>query len=568
MYAKQEALKEILTALKKSIGKKYPVTVASFSTPPNPAMGDVAFGCFEFAKGEKRNPAEIATEIAAKIQPGKLFAKATALGPYVNFTFAEAAFGEKVLKDVKKMKGAYGNGVIGKGKKVLIEYAQPNTHKEFHVGHVRNALYGQSVVAFMAANGYETIAASYLGDIGAHVAKALWGLKKFHEDERLAPENRAQKLGAFYTEATAYAEEHPEAKAEIADVQRKLEAGEEPWASLWRETREWSLADFKRIFKELGIKPDVYYFESEVEEEGKTLVRKLLTDGIAKKSEGAVIVDLEEEKLGAALILKSDGSALYATKDIPLAWRKEAQFHPDRQIYVVDVRQSLYFQQLFAILRRMGFTKQLTHLSYDMVTLPDGAMSSRKGNIVTYDSLRNAMFEAFVEETRKRHEDWSKKKIDQTALALALASIKFMMLRQDPQSILTFDMREAMSFDGFTGPYLLYTVARIESIKAKTKIKPALDVTKLTAPEEKALVRALASFPDVIERTASTYQVSSVLQWAFDTSKTFSEYYHCVHIIEDADAGGTAARLALIDAVETGLKNALAIAGIETLKEM
>lgn len=568
MYAKQEATKEIVTALKKVIGKKYAVSIASLSKPPNAAMGDVAFGCFEFAKGEKRNPAEIATELAAKIQPGKWFSKAVAVGPYVNFTFADAVFGEKVLKDIKKMKATYGNGVIGKGKKVLIDYAQPNTHKEFHVGHLRNGLYGQSVIHVLGANGYETIAASYIGDAGAHIAKCLWALKKFHEGEKFSVEERAEKLGAIYTEASQYIEEHPEAKEEVAEVQRKIEAGEEPWASLWKETREWSLADFKRVFAELGIKPDVYYFESEVEEEGKGLVRKLLTDGIARKSEGAVIVDLEEEKLGVALVLKSDGSALYATKDIPLAWRKEEQFHPDRQIYIVDVRQSLYFQQLFAILRRMGFTKQLTHLSYDLVVLPDGAMSSRKGNIATYDDLKEKMVAAFVEETAKRHEDWSKKKVESTALALSLASIKFMMLRQDPQSILTFDMKEAMSFDGFTGPYLLYTVARMESLKAKTKIKPAIDAVKLTSPEEKSLIRALAQFPELVEKTASTYQISSILQWAFDTSKTFSEYYHNVHIVEEAEPQATAARLGLVEAVKTTLQRALALAGIETVKEM
>lgn len=568
MYAKQEALKEIVTALKKSIGKKYTVTLGNLSTPPNTKFGDVAFGCFEMAKGQKRNPAELATELAAKLEPGKLFHKVVAVGPYVNFTLSEEAFTEKVLKEVKRLKLNYGQSALGKGKSVMVEYAQPNTHKEFHVGHVRNALYGQAVVNIMTVNGYETIAAAYLGDIGAHVAKALWGLKKFHGDEPIPVEEREAKLGEIYTKATKYAEDHPKAKDEIAEVQRHLEAQEEPWYTLWQQTRQWSLDSFKKIFAELGIEPDVYYFESDVEEEGKKLVNKLLTDGIAKKSEGAVIVDLAEENLGVALILKSDGSALYATKDIPLALRKENDYHPDRQIIVVDVRQSLYFQQLFAILRKMGFTKQLTHLAYDMVTLPDGAMSSRQGNIVTYESLRESMVSAFQKETVDRHPDWAEKKINETSRALAIAAIKFMMLRQDPKSILTFDLKEAMSFEGFTGPYVLYTVARIESIKNKTKVKPKIDSARLKHPLELNLVKSLAEWPLIVERLGASFQISTALQWAFETAQLFAEYYAQVHVIEDADKEGTAARLALLEAVETAIVACLGVAGIRPVKEM
>lgn len=568
MYAKQEALKEIVTALKKSIGKKFPVSFSSLSTPPNTKFGDVAFGCFELAKGQKRNPAELATELAAKIEPGKLFQKVIGVGPYVNFTFNEVVFGDKVLKEVKRLKLNYGQTKLGAGKSVMVEYAQPNTHKEFHVGHVRNALYGQTVVNIMAKNGYKTTAASYIGDIGAHVAKALWGLKKFHDGSVIPIADREKKLGEIYTQATKFVADNAKTKEEIDEVQRALEAHGEPWYSQWLETRQWSIDAFKKAFAELLVTPDVYYFESDVESDGKKIVNKLLTDGIAKKSEGAVIVDLEKEGLGVALILKSDGSALYATKDIPLALLKEKDYHPDRQIIVVDVRQSLYFQQLFAILRMMGFTKQLTHLAYDMVTLPDGAMSSRQGNIVTYESLRNTMIESFTKETSARHTDWTEKKIAETARQLALGSIKFMMLRQDPQSIITFDLKEAMSFDGFTGPYVLYAVARIESLKNKTKIKAKIQADLLKQPEELALIKAVAEWPLIVEKLGATFQISAALLWAFETAQLFAEYYGRVTIIDEADKVGTSARLALLDAVETAIVSALQLAGIEPVKEM
>lgn len=536
--------------------------------PPNLAMGDLAFGCFQLAKGQGRNPAEIASELAAKIAPTPLIAKITAQGPYVNFTFNDAEFASSVLRDVASKKKRYGFSTTGKGKKVLVEYAQPNTHKEFHVGHIRNALYGQSVVNLVRANGYETIATSYIGDIGAHVAKAIWGFKKFFGDQVVKKEDRARVLGEAYTQATQYVDDHPEAKEEIADVQRKLEAEEEPWYSLWQETREWSLDAFRVIFKELGVVPDVWYYESDVEKPGKELVKKMLTDGIAKKSQGATIVDLEDEKLGVFLALKTDGSSLYATKDLALAYRKERDYRPDRQIFVIDVRQSLYMKQLFATLKRMSFQPELVHLGYEMVTLPEGAMSSRKGNIVKYEDLRDALVAKIVEETKTRHADWKPKKVQQNAMAIALAGMKFVMLRQDPGKQITFDMEEALSIDGFTGPYLLYTIARINSIEAKADMPALLLGEKLTHSLEREMLRKVGDYPATVAKAGQTFQTSLIAQEAFALSKLFAEYYHEVRILEDADKQRKAARLALLYAVRQTLTNACALLGLEPVKEM
>ncbi|MBI1907854.1 arginine--tRNA ligase [Candidatus Uhrbacteria bacterium] len=568
MYTKEQARKEALASLKKALGKKFPVSPDMLVTPPNLALGDLSFACFQLAKGQGRNPAEIASELAAQLAPSPLIKKITAAGPYVNFVFDDAAFASSVLRDVATKRKRYGHGSAGKGKKVLVEYAQPNTHKEFHVGHIRNAVLGQAIVNVLKANGYETVAASYIGDIGAHVAKAVWGLEKFVKADEIPKEDRARVLGEVYTEATRYVDEHPEAKEEIAEVQRKLEADEEPWYSLWRETREWSLAAFRDVFGELGVKPDVWYYESQVEKPGKELVKKMLTDGIARKSEGATIVDLEEEKLGVFLVLKSDGSSLYATKDLALAFRKDEEFHADRQIFVIDVRQSLYMKQLFAALQRMGFTPELVHVGYEMVTLPEGAMSSRKGNIVRYEDLRDAMREKLVEETAKRHADWRKKKVEKNAAALAQAAMVFTMLRQDPGKQIVFDMDEAMSIDGFTGPYLLYTIARINSIEAKADMPPILLGEHLTHEHEKAMLRIVADYPSVVAKAAATFQVSAVAQEAFALAKKFAEYYHEVRILEDENHDRRGARLALIAVVRQTLTNACELLGIQTVKEM
>lgn len=568
MYAKQAAITEAVTALKKAIGKTFTVTQDMLETPPKPEMGDVAFPCFEFAKGEGRNPAEIATELAAKIGPGTVFKKITSAGPYVNFHFADIPFAEQVLKEVSIGNERYGRSTSGKGKKILVEGAQPNTHKEFHIGHVRNATLSQSVANVLQANGYEVVFAAYIGDIGAHVAKALWGLKKFHDGEEFPKEERATKLGEIYTKTTQYVEKHEKAKEEIASVQRALEAQEEPWHSLWKETREWSLDAFKEIFKQLHVEPDVWYYESEVEGPGKELVKKMLTEGIAKKSEGATIVDLEDEGLGAFLILKSDGSSLYATKDLALAFQKQKDYDPDRQIFVVDVRQSHYFKQLFSTLRKMGFSGQLVHLAYDMVTLPEGTMSSRSGNVITYTQLRDAMVERLRKETAERHEDWSEKKIEEVAHTLAVSSIQFAMLRQDPETPITFDLEEAMSFDGYTAPYILYTIARIESIMRQTKVKPKPEAKILSHKTEFELIRQLADFPLVVQKVGKSLQISAIASWAFETAQLFSEYYHQVRVLDEEHEEAIPARLALIDAVKIGLENAMSLLSVETVDEM
>ena len=568
MYTLDKARKEALASLKKTLGKKFPVTTDMLTTPPNPELGDLAFGCFSLAKGQGRSPLEIATEIAAHLEPSTLINKISSAGPYVNFHFNEANFASLVLHDVLKMKKRYGQGTIGKGKKVLVDYAQPNTHKEFHVGHIRNALLGQAIINVLKASGYETVGAAYIGDIGAHVAKALWGYDKWYKDVKIEKADRAKVLGEIYTRATQFVAEHEEAKAEIAEVQRKLEAEEEPWTSMWKETREWSLASFRSIFAELGVKPDVWYFESQVEKPGKELVRKMLVDGIAKKSEGATIVDLEEDKLGAFLILKTDGSSLYATKDLPLAFKKDADYHADRQIFVIDVRQSLYMKQLFATLRRLNFTPDLVHIGYEMVTLPEGAMSSRTGNIVKYEDLRDTMQAKLAAETAERHADWREKKIKANAEVLTQAGIAFTMLRQDPGRIITFDMAEAMSVEGFTGPYILYTIARIYSLEAKADMPSIMLGEQLTHPLEQQMLRQVADFPNVVSKTAASFQVSMIAQATYNLAKIFAEYYHEVRVLDDVNRERKGARLALMAAVRQTLMNGCELLGMESVKEM
>lgn len=568
MTAQSTARKEAFVALKKALGKMLTLTDDMLVAPPKPEFGDLSFPCFVLAKGLARNPAEIATELAAKIGPSMMIKKITSAGPYVNFIFDNETFGAQVLDDVLKGKKKYGRGKTGAGKKVLIEYANLNTHKEVHVGHLRNMSLGAAVANILGANGYSVTPVSYINDLGSNVAKCLWGMKKFHDEEEPEAGERLNFLGSIYSEATAALEGNDEWKAEVSAIQHELENGEGEWVALWKKTQKWSMDNLKTEFDAFGLVLDKIYLEHDFIDETHEIVNKLLTEGIAKMSQGAVIVDLESEKLGVNVLRKTDGTLLYNAKDLALAFHKEADYKADRSIYVIDVRQSLAMKQLAATLKRMEFPREILHLGYEFVTLPEGAMSSRKGNIVRWSDLRGAMHARMIDSTTLRHPDWKSKVIDANATILVLAAVKFMMLRYDPERLIVFDMEEALSTDGFTGPYILYTIARIRSLHEKTKISSLALSSALIHPLEVQLLRKIAEYPEKVFLAGSESRPSVLCQYAFDLAQMFSHYYAEVHMIDVEQPSLTGARLGLADAVSQTLMNTMELLNIPVVKAM
>lgn len=568
MPALQQARQEVVKAIKAAVGKGYSPTVDQLETPKIAAMGDLAFPCFDLAKGLKRNPAEIAAELAPKIKLGGMIANVEVKGPYINFALDTGKLSEVVLSEA----GAetYGFGDAMRGKKIMVEYYQPNTHKEVHVGHLRAALVGQEVVNVFKANGAEVIPATYINDLGLHVAKCLWAIQKFHPGEEPAKGDRNAFLGKVYTEASVWLGDHPEETQEVHRIHQSLEEGHRGWISLWKKTRKWSLDVIEQIGKELGLTITVRYYESNLMRRAKHIVDDLLKRKIAVVSQGATIVDLESEKLSVNLLKRTDGTLLYNAKDLALALTKEDEFHPDLSLIVVDVRQSLAMQQLIATLKRMDFPKRVEHLSFDMVNLPTGAMASRKGNVLKYEDVRDALLTTAETETAKRHSEWPEKKIKDVARRLAFASLKFTILKHDIDKPVTFNVIEALSFDGFTGPYCLYTLARIESIFKKAKRITGTNRPRpaLSHPAEAVLIRKIAEFPDLVHHVGQSYQLSAIAEYAFHLSKTFAGFYHDVPVLKAESRELVVARLELCRATSRTLRNALALLGIEPVKEM
>lgn len=597
------------------------VSVADFSPPPDAQLGDIAFGCFKAAKALGKSPVDIAKQIQEKLgKNDHTIVSATAAGPYVNILLSPGDLIARIVHDVDRMKKEFGMSEAGGGASILLEYAQPNTHKEIHIGHLRNLLIGSSLVQILQQAHWKVIPVSYHGDVGAHVAKCLWFLvrlqahviphpvptkkktksaKKEEVTKEYSPEEwievilasmddakadaillsvakkdrTSRYLGKMYSESTKLLEENPEWKAQVSEVQRYLEAHAAGWEKLWAETRRWSIDDMGTVFQELGVKLDRQYFESEVMDEGQRMVDQLLAKHIAKESQGAIIVDLEEKKLGTLVVRKSDGTSLYSTKDLALATKKATEYPAvSRSLHIVDVRQEFYFKQLFCILGLMGYRMPLEYVGYEIVTLTTGAMSSRQGNIVTWESLRDEVMSHAVKETMKRHPEWVEGRVTHTAWCLAMGGMKFAMLKQDSDKIFTFDIDRALSFEGDTGPYIQYAATRLSGILRKAGWKASQDVEEvgspvLSEPSEKRLAVHIAAFPGVCRKAAEELRPAVLAQWCVSMASRINEFYRDVNVQTSPDEQRIA-RLQLVAASHTVLARALELLGIPLPDEM
>ncbi|HAU66175.1 TPA: arginine--tRNA ligase [Candidatus Uhrbacteria bacterium] len=568
MYVIQEAKTQMLQAIKQAVGQGFSPALEEIELPPEAALGDLAFPCFTLAGKLKRNPSEIATELAAKIGPKGFIAEVKAVGPYVNITFDTVALGQAILKEIHEMEDEYGTSDVGLDKRIMVEFANLNSHKDVHIGHLRNLFVGQTAVNLLKANGYDVIPVAYINDLGLHVAKSVWCMKTYHPDQAVTPEDRIEFLRDVYVEANKKLEEQPGLASQTSEVFRRLEDQRGEELALWKETRDWSIEYLESVYKELGLTIEHWYFESELIGKTKKIIEDLIAQGIVKESQGAWIVDLTDQDLGVNLLIKSDGTLLYNAKDLGLALKKEEDYHPTRSIYVVDERQSHALEQLFATLTLMGFQKELQHLSYEFVTLEGGAMAARKGNVIRYEELRDALFNEAQHQTQLRHEDWTVKQIDDVAHAVSFAAMRFGMLRQDIRKKIVFNLEESLSFEGFTGPYLLYTYARIQSLLKKAgRKKPKWSATTLNNTYSHQLFLNLAKYPEVLFEAGQRLVPAFLSQYLFDLAKSFSDFYTNVPVLktEGIELGE---RLALVRSVGDILRNGLEILGIKVIDEM
>jgi len=537
--------------------------------PPNFEMGDLSIPMFKISKKLGKSPGEVGRELITNVFNKKIkgLSSAITVGAYLNFKLDKKYLSQNILEETRDRGDNFGFKDVVEKKGIMLEFSNVNTHKEYHLGHLRNISYGDSVSRVLRANGKNSIPVSYVNDFGIHTAKTIWAFMEFYKDEKL-PENKGEFLGQVYTRATKESEDNKIAEGIIKGIMKKIESREGREYELWQETREWSIEQFDKIYKELDIKFIKKYYESEFIDEGLKLVNTLLEKNILEKSEGAVIANLKKYDLGVLVVLRSDGTATYPVADIPLAQAKFKDFDLEESVYVVDNAQSLYLKQLFKILDLLGIKEKKTHLSYDVVKLPSGKMSSRLGNTVTYLELKNKLLEKSLEEIKKRHKDWGEEKINKTAWEISKGAMKFEMLKVGAKQIITFDINKALSFSGFTSAYLQYTYARFNSIiKKSSSISKNVDYDFLREEKEHQIILKLAKFSEIIEQSALSYNPSEIAKYLFELAQFSNDFYHSLPILK-AEEEIKRARLFLVQSVNQVLKNGLYLLGIGIVDEM
>ena len=534
---------------------------------------------------------ELATAIAEYLRDTAGYSRLEATKGYLNLYFSPAEYSQSLVDTVIELGADFGRGEP-KSERVMIEYAQPNTHHSFHIGHFRNAILGEVLARIVEFAGFDTIRATYPGDLGLSVITVLWMYQKFYQgQEPQGIHERGQWLLKIYVEAVALLEpkqgDTPEEisrretyEVERRELYRKWDARDPAVRELWLKTRQWSLDELYDIFNILDIKMDVWFFESEVDEPAKAIVEELIALGIAddeRPQGGAVVVRIDEklglkkEKYRSNILLRSDGTTLYLTKDLALAKTKFETYHVDRSIYVVDVRQSLHLQQAFKILEMWGFPQaaKCYHLGYGFVSLPEGAMSARRGRVVLFKDVAEEAIRRVMAEIEQKNPDLPQEGRQTVAQQVGLGAMIYAMLSVDNNKDMVYDLQAALNFDGHTGPYIQNAHVRANSILKKAEgIPPQASYDYPLTGHEVQLIDLISRFPATAQLAAQEYRPLIIATYAYELASTFHSFYHVVPVIQTEDARVRAARLRLVAAARQTLANALRLLDIEAPQVM
>jgi arginyl-tRNA synthetase len=555
-----------------------PLTI---QVPPKPELGDIAFPLFAYAKQFRMAPVKIAQTLKERIEQleNRPSGELILAGPYLNirldFTSLINDLKDKVFEDGD----IYGNSNVYDGKKVMIEFSCPNTNKPLHLGHMRNDSLGESVSAILKANGADVQKVNLINNRGVHICKSMLAYKKFGNGE--TPESSKIKgdhlVGKYYVKFAQWEKEDPTAVDQAKEMLVKWEEGDKETIDLWNKMNGWTLDGLSQSYEKTGVHFDKYYYESETYKLGKDKVLKGLEEGVFYQEEdGSVWIDLEEIGLDKKVLLRSDGTSLYMTQDIGTAVSRHDDWPFESLVYVVASEQQYHFKVLFYILDKLGYSwaKDLHHLSYGMVNLPNGKMKSREGTVVDADDLFDNLADLAKQEIQSKEREGLVDGLEKTANAIALGALNYYLLQVDPTKDMTFDPVKSISFNGNTGPYLQYMGARISSMLRKfEEVKKdyegvEFDASLLTSQEERELVKMIANFPEVVKKAGLNYNPAIICSNLYDISKMFSKWYHDNKILMAEDKKLVVARINLSKMVLQVIKNSFKLVGISYLETM
>lgn len=583
--------------------------------PPDSKMGDLSVALFAAAKEKSVAPGKLAQEVVKKIKPQGLVEKVEAAGAYVNFWLRREELSKVVLDKLEQYSSSgakRSREAPLRGQRILLEMVSPNNNKPLHLGHLRNAFLGESVSRLLESQGAKVIRACLFNDRGLAIAKAMlayqkWGGGTSPEVAQMNPVRSSRASGpggtrAFGAGATSNGmkgdqfvvqwyvrfeqeNQRPETRnkkqidlvKQAEELVQKWEAGDKDTLALWKKMSNWANDGIMFSLKRLGMKFDTIYYESKLWKQGKKMVAEGLKKGVFKKAEtGAVMVEFNN--LPPKILLRSDGTAIYATTDLALTPEKFKKYKLDRAIWCVGQEQNLYLKQLFAILKMLGYkwADKCEHLTYGLVHLPEGRMKTREGTVVEADPLLDHLVELVEKEIKERHTHLTEREAEDRAEILAQAAVRYYLLKVGPKQAVHFDPKASISFTGDTGPYLLYTYARIASILRKSKEQgtsskknnAALRVTGYTLHDaEWHLTLLLARFPEEVTTAAIDRDPSILAKYLFELTQLFSNFYEKSPVLK-AKEPTRSFRLALISTFQKTLKEGLRFLTIQTVEEM
>ena len=543
--------------------------------PQDQSMGDYAFPCFRLAKTMRKAPNLIAAELAEKLQGEKIFSEVSPVNAYVNMFVSREEMMKSTVSEVLEEKENFGRSDIGGNKKVIVEFSSPNIAKPFHIGHIRSTVIGNSLSKIYDALGYDVFKINHLGDYGTQFGKMICAYRRWGNREDVINSPIKTLLG-YYTKFHVEVEEHPELEDEARAIFTKLEQGSKEEVELWQWFREESLKEFQRVYDMLGIEFDSYNGESFYSDKMPRFEKELSDKGLLQESNGAQVVDLEEYKLGTALIKKSDGSSLYITRDIAAAVYRKENYDFYKNIYVVATQQNLHFQQLFKIIELMGYdwANQCVHVPFGMVRLEEGTMSTRHGRVVFLEDVLNGA----IEKTREIIEEKNPniENLEEITSQVGIGAVVFNELSNNRIKDYTFKWDQILNFDGETGPYVQYTHARCasllrkagEDIVAKAQDPKNVDFALLAKSDSAyELTKLIYAFPGVVEQAGEKYEPSILTRHIIDIAQCFNKFYHDEHIIVDDEVEKTS-KIALVIATKRVIATGIGLLGMKAPERM
>ena len=534
--------------------------------PPKPEMGDFAFPCFRLAKSYRKAPPMIAQDLKESIGDQAFLSEIKVIGGYLNFYVDKAQYAQQIIDKYTNVTD-YGCSDQGKDKTICIDYSSPNVAKNFHVGHLRTTIIGNSLYKIFSKLGYKVVRINHLGDWGTQFGKLIVAYKKWGSREAVE-EKGIEELMDIYVKFHEEAEKDDSLNDEARAWFLKMEQGDEEALEIWQWFRDISLKEFMRVYNILGMEFDSFAGESFYRDKTADVIKRLTDNGLLKESQGAMIVPLDEYDMPPCIVAKKDGSSIYATRDLAAILYRKATYNFDRCLYVTGLEQKLHFAQVFKVIELMGndYAKNLVHIPYGLVSLKSGKISSRKGNVIFAEDLLRESINKTTSIIEEKNPDIPDK--EEVAKQVGIGAIIFNDLYNQRIKDVIFDWNKLLNFDGETGPYVQYTYARASSVLRKIgEVPDTIDYTLLTDEASIGLLKEIERYPQVIKDAAERYEPSVIARYSIDLAHAFNKFYHeCQINVEDETTKYT--RTNVVKIARYIIKDALSLLGIQCPEQM